>query len=594
MKNKKIKNNFLSSIFRVIKLLFKEHPFAVIISLLFAVCSTIFSIMGPKILGEATTKLFEGIVKKVTNTGSIDFNGINKILLIVLIIYVTSAIFSFIQAYVMANAATKTTYKLRNTITHKLNRLPVRYFETRNVGDILSIITNDIETLASNLNNTIIQIVTSVMTIIGILIMMLSINVTMTLVVLILVPIMFFIFGTIIGISQKYFTVQQKTLAKVNSEVEESFSGLNVITAFNHQEKSIETFNKENEKLYRASWKAQFLSGIMFPIINFIGNLGYVMVAIVGGILSINGKISVGNIQSFIQYVRNFTNPIGQIAQIINQLQSMSAASERIFEFLDAEEEILVEKEKKMDNSLGLVEFNNISFSYDGKKTVIDNFSSKVSKNKTVAIVGPTGAGKTTIVKLLMRFYDVDNGEIKVNGANIKNIKRKNLRDNFTMVLQDTWLFKGSVMENIRYAKLGATDEEVKEAAKKAHANHFIESLPNSYDFEINEEASNLSNGEKQLITIARAILADKPILILDEATSSIDTRTEVLVQKAMNKLMENRTTFVIAHRLSTIRNADTILVLKEGNIIEQGNHEELLKKEGFYYDLYNSQFQEV
>lgn len=591
MKNKK---NFLSSIFRVIKLLFKEHPFAVIISLLFAVCSTIFSIMGPKILGEATTKLFEGIVKKVTNTGSIDFNGINKILLIVLIIYVTSAIFSFIQAYVMANAATKTTYKLRNTITHKLNRLPVRYFETRNVGDILSIITNDIETLASNLNNTIIQIVTSVMTIIGILIMMLSINVTMTLVVLILVPIMFFIFGTIIGISQKYFTVQQKTLAKVNSEVEESFSGLNVITAFNHQEKSIETFNKENEKLYRASWKAQFLSGIMFPIINFIGNLGYVMVAIVGGILSINGKISVGNIQSFIQYVRNFTNPIGQIAQIINQLQSMSAASERIFEFLDAEEEILVEKEKKMDNSLGLVEFNNISFSYDGKKTVIDNFSSKVSKNKTVAIVGPTGAGKTTIVKLLMRFYDVDNGEIKVNGANIKNIKRKNLRDNFTMVLQDTWLFKGSVMENIRYAKLGATDEEVKEAAKKAHANHFIESLPNSYDFEINEEASNLSNGEKQLITIARAILADKPILILDEATSSIDTRTEVLVQKAMNKLMENRTTFVIAHRLSTIRNADTILVLKEGNIIEQGNHEELLKKEGFYYDLYNSQFQEV
>jgi lipid A export ATP-binding/permease protein msbA len=594
MKNKKIKNNFLSSISRVIKLLFKEHPFAVIISLLFAVCSTIFSIMGPKILGEATTKLFEGIVKKVTNTGSIDFNGINKILLIVLIIYVTSAIFSFIQAYVMANAATKTTYKLRNTITHKLNRLPVRYFETRNVGDILSIITNDIETLASNLNNTIIQIVTSVMTIIGILIMMLSINVTMTLVVLILVPIMFFIFGTIIGISQKYFTVQQKTLAKVNSEVEESFSGLNVITAFNHQEKSIETFNKENEKLYRASWKAQFLSGIMFPIINFIGNLGYVMVAIVGGILSINGKISVGNIQSFIQYVRNFTNPIGQIAQIINQLQSMSAASERIFEFLDAEEEILVEKEEKMDNSLGLVEFNNISFSYDGKKIVIEDFSSKVSKNKTVAIVGPTGAGKTTIVKLLMRFYDVDNGEIKVNGTNIKNIKRKNLRDNFTMVLQDTWLFKGSVMENIRYAKLSATDEEVKEAAKKAHANHFIESLPNSYDFEINEEASNLSNGEKQLITIARAILADKPILILDEATSSIDTRTEVLVQKAMNKLMENRTTFVIAHRLSTIRNADTILVLKEGNIIEQGNHEELLKKEGFYYDLYNSQFQEV
>ena len=594
MKNKKIKNNFLSSISRVIKLLFKEHPFAVIISLLFAVCSTIFSIMGPKILGEATTKLFEGIVKKVTNTGSIDFNGINKILLIVLIIYVTSAIFSFIQAYVMANAATKTTYKLRNTITHKLNRLPVRYFETRNVGDILSIITNDIETLASNLNNTIIQIVTSVMTIIGILIMMLSINVTMTLVVLILVPIMFFIFGTIIGISQKYFTVQQKTLAKVNSEVEESFSGLNVITSFNHQEKSIETFNKENEKLYRASWKAQFLSGIMFPIINFIGNLGYVMVAIVGGILSINGKISVGNIQSFIQYVRNFTNPIGQIAQIINQLQSMSAASERIFEFLDAEEEILVEKEEKMDNSLGLVEFNNISFSYDGKKTVIEDFSSKVSKNKTVAIVGPTGAGKTTIVKLLMRFYDVDHGEIKVNGANIKNIKRKNLRDNFTMVLQDTWLFKGSVMENIRYAKLSATDEEVKEAAKKAHANHFIESLPNSYDFEINEEASNLSNGEKQLITTARAILADKPILILDEATSSIDTRTEVLVQKAMNKLMENRTTFVIAHRLSTIRNADTILVLKEGNIIEQGNHEELLKKEGFYYDLYNSQFQEV
>ena len=415
----------------------------------------------------------------------------------------------------MANAATKTTYKLRNTITHKLNRLPVRYFEKRNVGDILSIITNDIETLASNLDNTIIQIVTSVMTIIGILIMMFSINVTMTLVVLVLVPIMFLVFGTIVGVSQKYFAMQQKTLAKVNSEVEESFSGLNVITAFNHQEKSIEEFNKENEKLYNASWKAQFLSGIMFPLVNFIGNLGYVMVAIVGGILSIN-----------IQYVRNFTNPIGQIAQIINQLQSMSAASERIFEFLDAEEEILVEKEEKMNNSLGLVEFNNISFSYDGKKTVIDNFSSTVSKNKTVAIVGPTGAGKTTIVKLLMRFYDVDSGEIKVNGANIKNVKRKKLRDNFTMVLQDTWLFKGSVMENIRYAKLSATDEEVKEAAKKAHANHFIESLPNSYDFEINEEASNLSNGEKQLITIARAILADKPILILDEATSIIDTRT--------------------------------------------------------------------
>lgn len=594
MKNNKKQSKFFASISRVIKLIFKEHPFAVIISLLFAVTSTVFSILGPKILGEATTKLFEGIVKKVTNTGSIDFNGINKILLIVLIIYVTSSVFGFFQAYLMANAATKTTYKLRNTITHKLNRLPVRYFEKRNVGDILSIITNDIETLASNLDNTIIQIVTSVMTIIGILIMMFSINVTMTLVVLILVPIMFLVFGTIVGLSQKYFAMQQKTLAKVNSEVEESFSGLNVITAFNHQEKSIEEFNKVNEKLYNASWKAQFLSGIMFPLVNFIGNLGYVMVAIVGGILSINGKITVGNIQSFIQYVRNFTNPIGQIAQIINQLQSMSAASERIFEFLDAEEEILVEKEEKMNNSLGLVEFNNISFSYDGKKTVIDNFSSTVSKNKTVAIVGPTGAGKTTIVKLLMRFYDVDKGEIKVNGANIKNVKRKKLRNNFTMVLQDTWLFKGSIMENIRYANLDATDKEVKEAAEKARANHFIEALPNSYDFEINEEASNLSNGEKQLITIARAILADKPILILDEATSSIDTRTEILVQKAMNKLMENRTTFVIAHRLSTIKNADTILVLKDGNIIEQGNHEELLEKRGFYFDLYNSQFQEV
>ena len=594
MKNNKKQSKFFTSISRVIKLIFKEHPFAVIISLLFAVTSTVFSILGPKILGEATTKLFEGIVKKVTNTGSIDFNGINKILLIVLIIYVTSSVFGFFQAYLMANAATKTTYKLRNTITHKLNRLPVRYFEKRNVGAILSIMTNDIETLASNLDNTIIQIVTSVMTIIGILIMMFSINVTMTLVVLILVPIMFLVFGTIVGVSQKYFAMQQKTLAKVNSEVEESFSGLNVITAFNHQEKSIEEFNKVNEKLYNASWKAQFLSGIMFPLVNFIGNLGYVMVAIVGGILSINGKITVGNIQSFIQYVRNFTNPIGQIAQIINQLQSMSAASERIFEFLDAEEEILVEKEEKMNNSLGLVEFNNISFSYDGKKRVIDNFSSTVSKNKTVAIVGPTGAGKTTIVKLLMRFYDVDKGEIKVNGANIKNVKRKKLRNNFTMVLQDTWLFKGSIMENIRYANLDATDKEVKEAARKARANHFIEALPNSYDFEINEEASNLSNGEKQLITIARAILADKPILILDEATSSIDTRTEILVQNAMNKLMENRTTFVIAHRLSTIKNADTILVLKDGNIIEQGNHEELLEKRGFYFDLYNSQFQEV
>ena len=594
MKNNKKQSKFFTSISRVIKLIFKEHPFAVIISLLFAVTSTVFSILGPKILGEATTKLFEGIVKKVTNTGSIDFNSINKILLIVLIIYVTSSVFGFFQAYLMANAATKTTYKLRNTITHKLNHLPVRYFEKRNVGDILSIITNDIETLASNLDNTIIQIVTSVMTIIGILIMMFSINVTMTLVVLILVPIMFLVFGTIVGVSQKYFAMQQKTLAKVNSEVEESFSGLNVITAFNHQEKSIEEFNKVNEKLYNASWKAQFLSGIMFPLVNFIGNLGYVMVAIVGGILSINGKITVGNIQSFIQYVRNFTSPIGQIAQIINQLQSMSAASERIFEFLDAEEEILVEKEEKMNNSLGLVEFNNISFSYDGKKTVIDNFSSTVSKNKTVAIVGPTGAGKTTIVKLLMRFYDVDKGEIKVNGANIKNVKRKKLRNNFTMVLQDTWLFKGSIIENIRYANLDATDKEVKEAAEKARANHFIEALPNSYDFEINEEASNLSNGEKQLITIARAILADKPILILDEATSSIDTRTEILVQNAMNKLMENRTTFVIAHRLSTIKNADTILVLKDGNIIEQGNHEELLEKRGFYFDLYNSQFQEV
>lgn len=594
MKNNKKQSKFFTSISRVIKLIFKEHPFAVIISLLFAVTSTVFSILGPKILGEATTKLFEGIVKKVTNTGSIDFNSINKILLIVLIIYVTSSVFGFFQAYLMANAATKTTYKLRNTITHKLNHLPVRYFEKRNVGDILSIITNDIETLASNLDNTIIQIVTSVMTIIGILIMMFSINVTMTLVVLILVPIMFLVFGTIVGVSQKYFAMQQKTLAKVNSEVEESFSGLNVITAFNHQEKSIEEFNKVNEKLYNASWKAQFLSGIMFPLVNFIGNLGYVMVAIVGGILSINGKITVGNIQSFIQYVRNFTSPIGQIAQIINQLQSMSAASERIFEFLDAEEEILVEKEEKMNNSLGLVEFNNISFSYDGKKTVVDNFSSTVSKNKTVAIVGPTGAGKTTIVKLLMRFYDVDKGEIKVNGANIKNVKRKKLRNNFTMVLQDTWLFKGSIIENIRYANLDATDKEVKEAAEKARANHFIEALPNSYDFEINEEASNLSNGEKQLITIARAILADKPILILDEATSSIDTRTEILVQKAMNKLMENRTTFVIAHRLSTIKNADTILVLKDGNIIEQGNHEELLEKRGFYFDLYNSQFQEV
>lgn len=572
-----------------------KYKFAVATVIVFAIGSTIFSIIGPKILSKATTELFNGLVAKIKGTGGIDFDKIGKILLILLTMYLVSAVFSFIQGWIMTGVTQKLCFRFRKEISEKIDRMPMKYFESRTVGEVLSRITNDVDTLGQSLNQSVTILITSVTTIIGVLIMMLTISPLMTLIAFVILPISALLISLVIKHSQKYFFTQQEYLGKINGQVEEVFSGQNVIKVFNREEVVKKTFEEDNDVLYQSAWKSQFFSGMMQPIMMFVGNLGYVAVAISGSMLAIKGTIEVGDIQAFIQYVRSFTQPITQVAQVSNMLQSMAAATERVFEFLEEEEEDQFAENPVHDENLqGSVTFEHVKFGYDEDKIIIHDFNSQISPGQMVAIVGPTGAGKTTMVKLLMRFYDVNEGAIKVDGYDIRDFNRSELRENFGMVLQDTWLFKGTIMENIRYGRLDATDEEVIEAAKAAHAHHFISTLPGDYQMELNEEASNVSQGQKQLLTIARAILADNRILILDEATSSVDTRTEARIQKAMNNLMKGRTSFVIAHRLSTIKDADLILVMKDGDIIEQGTHKELLEQQGFYADLYNSQFEEA
>ena len=592
-KKQKRSDNFGKTLKRIIKLMFKKYMISSILVVLFALISTVFGIVGPKIMGQATTKLFEGLVAKINNTGGIDFEKIAGILLTVLGLYVLSSMFMFVEGWLMSNISQRLTYDIRKDISKKINTLPMGYFEQRTVGETLSRVTNDVDTLGQSLNQSFTQIIANSATVLGVLVMMFTISPLMTLIAIALIPISGVLLGLLTKMSQKYFTGQQKALADVNGQVEESYAGQNIIVAFNHKDKSIKEFNTKNSDLYTSSWKANFLSGLMFPVINFVGNLGYVGIVFSGGLLVAKGTIGVGDIQAFIQYIRNFTHPIGQIAQSMTEIQKMAAAGTRVFEFLDAEDEVPVENSETIVVKEGNVVFEHVKFGYVEDQIIIKNFTSDVKKGEMIAIVGPTGAGKTTMVKLLMRFYDINGGKISIDGRDITSLSREELRSYFTMVLQDTWLFRGTIMENIRYGRLDATDEEVIEAAKAAHIHHFIKTLPGGYDMELNEEASNISQGQKQLLTIARAILANKPILILDEATSSVDTRTEVLIQKAMNKLMEGRTTFVIAHRLSTIRNADKILVLKDGDIIEQGNHNELLAQKGFYSELYQSQFAE-
>ena len=571
-----------------------KYKLALIIVFIFAIGSTIFTIVGPKILGNATTEIFNGIMGKLSGGRGINFEKIAQISITLLSLYVLSAVFSFIQGFTMTGIAQKITYKLRNDMASKINKLPMNYFDKRTNGEVLSIITNDIDTLSMNLNQSITQIITAICTIIGILIMMFSISWQMTLISLIILPIAGIVVKKIVGKSQKYFSKQQDYLGHVNGQVEEIYGGLTVVKAFNAEDKVTGDFEAANNELYRAGWKAQFLSGLMHPVMNFISNIGYVGVAVAGGYLAINGTITVGNIQSFIQYNKQFTQPINQIAQISSMLQAMVAAAERVFEFLEQPEEIDTAKGNIDTSKLnGNVEFNHVKFGYNPDKIIIKDFCAKVKEGQKIAIVGPTGAGKTTMVKLLMRFYDVTDGEILVDGHNIKEFERGKLRQMFGMVLQDTWLFGGTVKDNIKYSKEDATDDEVIEAAKAAHVHHYIKTLPNGYNSLINEESSNISAGQKQLLTIARVILADPKILILDEATSSIDTRTEIQIQAAMDNLMKGRTSFIIAHRLSTIKNADLILVMNQGDIVEQGTHEELLSKGGFYADLYNSQFDE-
>ena len=592
-KKQKRSDDFGKTLKRIIKLMFKKYMISSILVVLFALISTVFGIVGPKIMGQATTKLFEGLVAKINNTGGIDFEKIAGILLTVLGLYVLSSMFMFVEGWLMSNISQRLTYDIRKDISKKINTLPMGYFEQRTVGETLSRVTNDVDTLGQSLNQSFTQIIANSATVLGVLVMMFTISPLMTLIAIALIPISGILLGILTKMSQKYFTGQQKALADVNGQVEESYAGQNIIAAFNHKDKSIKEFNTKNSDLYTSSWKANFLSGLMFPVINFVGNLGYVGIVFSGGLLVAKGTIGVGDIQAFIQYIRNFTHPIGQIAQSMTEIQKMAAAGARVFEFLDAEDEVPVENSETIVVKEGNVVFDHVKFGYVEDQIIIKNFTSDVKKGEMIAIVGPTGAGKTTMVKLLMRFYDINGGKISIDGRDITSLSREELRSYFTMVLQDTWLFRGTIMENIRYGRLDATDEEVIEAAKAAHIHHFIKTLPGGYDMELNEEASNISQGQKQLLTIARAILANKPILILDEATSSVDTRTEVLIQKAMNKLMEGRTTFVIAHRLSTIRNADKILVLKDGDIIEQGNHNELLAQKGFYSELYQSQFAE-
>ena len=575
----------------------KPYRLSLVVVVIFAILSSIFSIVGPKILGNATTEIYSGIMGKIlgTNSAGINFIAIGKILLVLLVLYLLSAGFAYIQSYIVAGIVQKMSYSFRKQISEKMNRMPLKYFDKRSKGDVLSILTNDVGMISENLNQSLTQVITSIVTLIGVLIMMFSISWIMTLIAIIILPVSGLLMGSIVKKSQKYFTEQQKYLGKVNGEVEEIYGGHNVVKAFNGEDSAYESFEKLNKTLYSSAWKSQFLSGLMMPIMNFIGNFGYVLMSIVGGYLTILGAIQVGDILAFIQYIRSFTQPIAQLTQVANLMQTTAAACERVFEFLDEEEEVQVIENPVRDvNIKGDVAFKDVSFGYNEDKIIINDFTANIKAGQRVAIVGPTGAGKTTIVKLLMRFYDINKGSIMIDGHDIRDFNRNDLRDLFGMVLQETWLYNGSIMENIRYGKLTASDEDVIEAIKAAHANHFIEALPDGYNMELNEEASNISQGQKQLLTIARAILADPKILILDEATSSVDTRTEVLIQKAMDNLMKGRTSFIIAHRLSTIQDADLILVMKDGDIIEQGNHDELMAKGGFYSSLYNSQFDSV
>ncbi|MDK0557922.1 ABC transporter ATP-binding protein [Clostridium perfringens] len=574
----------------------KPYSLSIAIVILFAIGSAAFSIVGPKILGKATTKIFEGLVQKITGVpdASIDFGYIGNIAMILVALYLVSSLFGIIQSFIMSGVAQKVSYNLRKQISEKMDTLPLNYFDTRTNGEVLSRITNDVDTMNQTLNQSLSQIITSVVTLIGVLIMMFSISWIMTLATFIILPVSMVLISLVVKKSQKYFKSQQEYLGHLNGQVEEVYGGHNIMKAFNREEASTKDFDELNNTLYKSAWKSQFLSGMMMPIMSFVGNLGYVLVSILGGWLTIKSVITVGDIQAFIQYVRSFNQPISQMAQVANIMQSTAAAAERVFEFLDEEDEV-----KDPVNSVdpseirGEVEFEDVHFGYNEDKIIINDFSVDVKPGQKVAIVGPTGAGKTTIVKLLMRFYDINSGSIKIDGHDIRDFKRADLRNLFGMVLQDTWLFNGTIMENLRYGRLDATDAEVKEAAKAAHVDHFVKTLPDGYNMVLNEEASNISQGQKQLLTIARAFLKDPKLLILDEATSSVDTRTELLIQKAMEKLMEGRTSFIIAHRLSTIRDADLILVMKDGDIVEQGNHEELLEKGGFYSSLYNSQFEQ-
>lgn len=571
------------------------YKLAILLVIVFAIGSSVFNIVGPKILGNATTKIFEGLVSKVSNSGGgIDFDAIFRTLTILASLYIISSIFSFIQTFITSDISQKVSYNLRKSISEKINKLPLNYYDKKTNGEVLSRVTNDIDAISQNLNQILSQMITSATTLIGVLIMMLSISVTMTLVSLIVIPLSLVMIMLVVKKSQKHFRAQQEYLGHTNGHIEEMYSGHNIMKAFNGEEKAIEEFDKLSDTLYNSAWKSQFLSGMMMPIMTFIGNLGYVIVAIMGGFLAIRNKIQVGDILAFIQYVRSFMQPIAQTAQIANVMQQTAAAAERVFEFLE-EDEITedVKNPISTEGIKGAVEFEHVRFGYNEDKIIINDFSINIKPGQKVAIVGPTGAGKTTIVKLLMRFYELNGGKILIDGHDYRDFTRNDLRKIFGMVLQDTWLFNGSIMENIRYGRLDASDEEVIEAAKLAHAHHFIKTLADGYNMEINEEADNISQGQKQLLTIARAILSDPKILILDEATSSVDTRTEVLIQQAMENLMEGRTSFIIAHRLSTIKNADVILVMKDGDIVEQGTHEELLKSKGFYSELYNSQFEE-
>ncbi|MFR1709372.1 MAG: ABC transporter ATP-binding protein [Clostridium sp.] len=596
--------NFKETMKKLISYL-KPFTASIIVVIIFAIGSAAFSIIGPKVLGKATTNIFKGLVGKITGSGvGIDFEYIGRILLILLGLYIISTIFSFVQGFIMSGVTQKVSYNLRKEISEKINRMPLKYFDSKTHGEVLSRVTNDVDTVSQNLNQSMTQVITSITTLIGVLIMMISISGLMTIATLLILPISLFLISLVVKKSQRHFRNQQRYLGSVNGQVEEIYGGHNIVKAFNGEEEAIREFNRLNDKLYDSAWKSQFLSGMMMPIMTFIGNLGYVVVSILGGWLAIKNTIEVGDIQSFIQYVRSFNQPIAQSAQIANLMQSTAAAAERVFEFLDEEEEVqFADNPVKIKNPLieeddgeeihGEVTFENVHFGYKEDKIIINDFSAHVKPGQKVAIVGPTGAGKTTMVKLLMRFYDVNSGNILIDGHNIQDFNRQDLRSIFGMVLQDTWLFNGSIKENIRYGRLDATDEEVIAAAKAANVDHFVKTLPDGYDMILNEEANNVSAGQKQLLTIARAILADPKILILDEATSSVDTRTEVLIQKAMDNLMQNRTSFVIAHRLSTIRDADLILVMKDGDIVEQGNHDELLAAKGFYANLYNSQFED-